>query len=319
MGRPKFSGVTSDQMLLALHTLTCMEKNTIARDHGRIDKILSAIDAAFRVLDHGRIDKMLSWPFFKKPALQKAFSSFDKAHNHKFSKAAKKSPEEWGADSHKAIRNQLSKENKRQNAQRAYYAAKAAKEKSEASEPEPEAPQPGAEPAALPMVAVAKLTGRTKKVSAPEEVDDAVLAAAIEAALRVQTVKFGGLTVSRHMPAPSQHKGKGKGIDQEVADKDANGDEEEADEKQTSGKGSKSGTSCKKQPSAAQQKRPASTEAGPVAKRPAWAIERTFSNGWVVKAFNTNQFEKKRLWVAPTGRVFKKRREAVQAGFEDAP
>ena len=83
MGRPKFSGVTSDQMLLALHTLTCMEKNTIARDHGRIDKILSAIDAAFRVLDPLR-------PFFKKTALRKAFSSFDKAYKHKFSKAAKK-------------------------------------------------------------------------------------------------------------------------------------------------------------------------------------------------------------------------------------
>ena len=36
-------------------------------------------------------------------------------------------------------------------------------------------------------------------------VDDADLAAAIEAALRDKTVNFGGLTVSEHMPAPSQH------------------------------------------------------------------------------------------------------------------
>ena len=124
-------------------------------------------------------------------------------------------------------------------------AAKAEHEDKKVAETLPEAPCPQAAPAALPMVHGPALSGKTKTVRVPEEVDEAVLCAAIQAALRVQTVNFGSLIVSGHMPSSAAPpigtascKGKkaAKAIEEEEVDEGADDDDEgEEEEEDTDG------------------------------------------------------------------------------------
>ena len=81
MGRGRSNDVTGDELVNALRTLTGLELDTMFEDGGKVDKILPAIERAFRVVDSGGL--------FKLSAMEDAFKVFDKSHKNKFSKASK--------------------------------------------------------------------------------------------------------------------------------------------------------------------------------------------------------------------------------------
>ena len=76
MGRGRSNDVTGDELVNALRTLTGLELDTMFEDGGKVDKILPAIERAFRVVDSGGL--------FKLSAMEDAFKVFDKNHKNKF-------------------------------------------------------------------------------------------------------------------------------------------------------------------------------------------------------------------------------------------
>ena len=179
-----------------------------------------------------------------------------------------------------------------------------------------------------------------KTVKVPEEVDEAVLCAAIQAALRVQTVNFGALKVSAPpsasasasvlappVPVPAV-------VDEEEDSDDDTGDEDEEVEaregksitKKPSVASAKTATTrirkmsgvLQKKPAAACQKRPAPPTELPKAKRQSSYTVLKMVNNWEVKSHvRKNRAAMSKAWLSPIGQQFRTLKEAKENGFID--
>ena len=245
MVRGSSSDATGKQLRQALRTLNGAELDIVAGDKGRLDKVMASVERAFRAVDEGGL--------FKQSVLEDAFAWFDKSHKHRFSLAAKQPFSAWTAACHKAVREQLAKENKRLNAQKR---RESAKEAHDAKPKKSSAAVATAGPLimALPSCPPLTLTGQKKWVQVPEEVDEAVLCAAIHGALKVQTITFGSITVTGPAaPAPKSCRARSAAVVDEEAEDDVDEDESE-DENED-------------RPVPSAEKRPASAAASPPLKK----------------------------------------------------
>ena len=235
MGLGNQNDISGEQLYQALRGLTGEELDRIVQDQGSVDGITQVIETKFRALSQDGL--------FKKTAIEEAFTTLDKKHTKRFSKAYKGTTEEWADSVRLTIRAQLVKVNKRGKSQAARDAAAAAKDASDAMKRPAAAVQQGsssggasgslkAAPAAPSPEAPEAPSGLYKAVQVPVGVDEAVLAAAIQAAMRVKTASVGGVTVSvpESVAPRSAPAAKPEVMEDEVEDEDSSDDEGDADE-----------------------------------------------------------------------------------------
>ena len=151
----------------------------------------------------------------KPTALLNGLKAFDARNSCKFSKAAKKSPDDWAQKAKEEVRGQLKAVNMQRTSQKLRDEDKkkrdgplvqeetdqktgvALKRPSAFDEPGAAGADPKkAKAAPAPPVGLGGASGATKTVQVPDGVNEAVLAAAIQAAMRATTAQVGAVTVS---------------------------------------------------------------------------------------------------------------------------